>query len=46
MFYCTSCKIWVQPIQWVESVWSGELCVFEACPSCHQKPANPDRSAA
>ncbi len=45
MLYCTSCKIWVQPIQWIESAWSGELDLSEACPSCHQTATTSDRPA-
>ncbi len=39
MLFCTSCKIWVQPIQWVAYMLNGLLDLHEACPCCHAKLA-------
>ena len=37
MLFCPSCKIWVQPIQWVAYMLNGLLDIHEACPCCHDK---------
>ncbi len=46
MLYCGSCKIWVQPIQWVEVALIGQLDLLESCPSCHEKLPHPEPVAA
>ncbi len=49
MVYCDVCKIWVQPIQWVDSTFYAhyaQLDLLEACPVCHQKIPHPEPAAA
>ena len=37
MLFCASCKIWVQPIQWVAYMLNGQLDLYQACPCCHER---------
>lgn len=46
MVYCPVCKIWVQPIQWVDSTFYGHLDLLEACPGCHQQFSHPEPAVA
>lgn len=36
MLFCRLCKIWVQPTQWVDSAFNGQVFLVEVCPCCHQ----------
>jgi hypothetical protein len=45
MLYCHACKIWVQPIQWIDAALSGHAALREACPSCRQTLPQPERTA-
>jgi hypothetical protein len=45
MLFCASCKIWVQPIQWVAYMLNGLLDIHEACPCCHERLPQPEPAA-
>jgi len=45
MLYCDACKIWVQPVQWIDAALSGQADLREACPSCRQTLHQPEYAA-
>ncbi len=45
MLYCQACKIWVQPVQWIDSAFSGHADLHEVCPACHQTLPHPEHAA-
>ncbi|MFQ5848300.1 MAG: hypothetical protein ACE5IQ_11610 [Candidatus Methylomirabilales bacterium] len=46
MLYCPVCKIWIQPIQWLDPTFYGQVDILDACPSCHQPLPHPEPAAA
>ena len=46
MLFCPVCRVWVQPIQWVDSAYNGQVFLLEACPTCHEKLPATERAPA